>query len=268
MKNIRIAPLAILALLPLAVSLSAVAAETEAPAAEETSAGGETLSAGEELTAEGEFTGREELTDEEEFAGGEELAAGEELSAEEETFPPAVTDENGRFRIWDMGDGVSVWITVPGDMSVDEEWTNRYALTIDSEDPDSLNAEAEYYVYDAGEGYQDFNMDDPLEVEASYLAADEELSYNGPSETETFTIGGREYLGASLTVAYLPEHSAPLYTTEYLIWCHPDERTIATVLVHLRSANPEPGLSMEEAAEIFLYNISIGEEAEETALPE
>ena len=185
------------------------------------------------------------------------LSADEEADSEE-TMPPAVTDDAGCYQVWDVGETVYSWIPVPSGMVVDEEWTNLYALTIDSGDTDSLDAEAEYYVYNADEGYQDFNMDDPLEIEASYIAEDDDLSYNGPSEIESFTAEEKEYMGSSLLVAYIPQDGSPVYTTEYLIWNRPDERTIVTVLVHIRSANPEPALSMEDAAGMFLSQIPQG----------
>ena len=179
-----------------------------------------------------------------------------ELPAEEETFGPAVTDADGRYQVFDAGDAVYAWIRLPSDMRVDEVWTNRSALSIVSEDTDSLNADAEYYVYNAAEGYQDFNMDDPLEVDAASLAADEEFTVEGPTEPQAFALDGRDYMGASLFVSYLPEDAAPNYTMEYLIWTHLNDEVIVTCLVHVTSANPNPGLSMEDAALIFMGGIT------------
>ena len=175
---------------------------------------------------------------------------------DEDFFEPPVTDDQGRFQVWDLNDNVAAWIPLPEGFYAAEEYTTRNALVLWPADTDSLNADVSYYVYDASDGYLDLNMDDPLEEEYRILSADEELVCSAPTPAESFQAGDREMLGASLHVSYEPDDGAPVYTTEYLIWTHLDERIIVVCHVAASSANQEPLFSMEDAGVMFLSPVS------------
>ena len=169
---------------------------------------------------------------------------------------PRVTDEEGNTQVWDTGGQVYAWIPLPGGFYINEEESNRYCLSLLSEDTDSLNAEIVYYVYNADDGYLDINMDDPMLEEAGYLEESDGFSWDGPSDIQKFDISSGEAMGVSLSLNYEAEDTAPQYTTEYLVWTHPDEHVIVTCSVQISSANPDPGVTMEEAAEAYLSEVS------------
>ncbi|MCD8011552.1 MAG: hypothetical protein LUF34_12535 [Lachnospiraceae bacterium] len=175
---------------------------------------------------------------------------------EEETMEALISDGTGRYQVWDNGDAVSAWVSLPDGYTADEENSYRNGLYLysDTEDPD---IDASYYLYNADEGYLDMNMTDPFDTETDYFDTEEAYQYDGPSDTETVTIEEHTVLGASLYVTYT-EDDTSLYILEYILWEHLDDNTIVTCTVHISSDNEESvSLTLEEAAELFFSGISL-----------
>ncbi|MCD8078479.1 MAG: hypothetical protein LUE63_08945 [Lachnospiraceae bacterium] len=175
---------------------------------------------------------------------------------EEETAEELISDGAGRYQVWDNGDAVSAWISLPDGYTAEEEnsYKNGLYLNSDTEDPD---IDASYYLYNADEGYLDLNMTDPFDTETGYFDTEEAYQYDGPSDTETVTFGEHSVLGASLYVTYT-EDDASLYILEYILWEHLDDSTIVTCTVHVSSDDEEAiSLTLKEAAELFFSGVSL-----------
>ncbi|MCD8054915.1 MAG: hypothetical protein LUF00_12955 [Lachnospiraceae bacterium] len=175
---------------------------------------------------------------------------------EEETVEDLISDGTGRYQVWDNGDAVSAWISLPDGYTADEEnsYKNGLYLYSDSDDPD---IDASYYLYNADEGYLDMNMTDPFDTETDFFDTEESYQYDGPSDTETVTFGEHTVLGASLYVTY-SEDDTSLYILEYILWEHLDDSTIVSCTVHISSDSEESvSLTLEEATELFFSGVTL-----------
>ncbi len=218
-----------------------------------------------ELTVTGDGSATPSLPGEAESLALEEIAAedideadegdddeDEDDSADEEW----ILDEEGRLQIWDNSDTLFAWIACPDGCTPDEMESGRYGAVFYREE-DGEDLDASYYLYDTDEGYLDLNMTDPFYTETAYFDTDDDFSYEGPSDTREITVGDLTVQGASLSVLCRGEDGDELWIQEYILWCHPDERTIVACTVHSSRDTEGSFLSMEEAAALFFAGVSL-----------